>query len=124
VSVGAGPMVAGLLDQRFGLWLRHGDGWALEGSFGTRDPGGASAPYVSGLAWTGGLVVATYSNGRQFRLAVGEGGGPDDVPMPATVSVRGDRTATVATHGPALLLLTDNGDGGRVWLTRVPGPTS
>lgn len=113
-----------MLDQRFGLWVRQGDGWSFEGTFGERDSDATSAAYVSGLGWTGDLVVATYSDGTQFRLAVGGVRGPDDVPLPATVSVRGDRTATVATHGPALLLLTDDGHGDRVWLTRVPGPTS
>jgi hypothetical protein len=123
-TTGAGAAVAGLLDQRFGLWLRHGVGWSLGGSFGERDAEATSAAYVSGLAWTGSLIAATYSDGSQFGLAVGEVGGPDDGPLPEKVTVRGDHTATVATHGPALLLLTDDGNDGRVWLTHVPGPTS
>ncbi|HET7431087.1 MAG TPA: hypothetical protein VFJ89_06240 [Nocardioides sp.] len=121
--VGAGPVVAGLLDDSFGLWLRQGGRWSLDGSFGERDAGATSAAYVSGLAWTGGLVVATYSDGRQFRLAIG-GSSPGEADLPTAVTVRGDHTVTVATHGEDALLLTDDGQRGRVWSARVPGPTS
>jgi hypothetical protein len=40
------------------------------------------------------------------------------------VKVRGDHTATIATHLEDAVLLTDDGTQGRVWLTRVPGPAS
>jgi hypothetical protein len=123
VDVGSGPVVAGLLDDRFGLWLRRGRTWSLDGTFGERHAGATSAPYVSGLAWTGSLVLATYSDGRDFRLAIG-GGSPGDSDLPVRVSVSGDHTVTVATHDADALLLTDDGRQGRVWLARVPGPVS
>ena len=121
--VGSGPLVAGLLDDRFGVWSRHAGGWTLEGTFGWRDAGATSAAYVSGLAWTGSLVAAAYSDGRVFRLAIG-GSSPGASTLPTTVTVRGDHAVTIATHGADALLLTDDGRQGRVWTARVPGPVS
>jgi hypothetical protein len=117
---GGGPDAAGLLDQRFGLWELRGGRWSLRQTFGEHDADGTAAAYVSGLAFTGELVVATYSDGARFRLVVGE----LDESLPASVTVTGDHAVTVATHGSDLLLLTDDGSRGRVWLTRVPGPVS
>ena len=123
VDVGSGPVVAGLLDDRFGLWQRRGARWSQEGSFGERDPAATSAAYVSGLAWTGSLLAATYSDGRVFRLAIG-GSSPGYSQLPVRIPVSGDRTVTIATHDADALLLTDDGHQGRVWLTHVPGPVS
>jgi len=123
VRVGSGPVVAGLLDGRFGLWRREGVAWTLEGTFGERDPDATSAAYVSGLAWTGSLVVATYSDGTRFRLAVG-GTSLDDSALPTSVAVAGDHAVSIATHGSQALLVTDDGRQGRVWLAEVPSPTS
>jgi hypothetical protein len=123
VQVGSGPVVAGLLDGRFGLWRRQGVDWTLEGSFGESDPDATSAAYVSGLAWTGSLVVATYSDGTHFRLAIG-GTSLDDSALPTSVGVAGDHAVSVATHGSEALLVTDDGRKGRVWLTHVPSTSS
>jgi hypothetical protein len=121
--VGSGPLVAGLLDDRFGVWAPQGSGWRVRGTFGERDADGTSAAYVSGLAWASGQIVATYSDGSVFRLAVG-GSSPAASALPTTVDVRGDHTVTVATHQGDVLLLTDDGRGGRAWLARVPAPLS
>jgi hypothetical protein len=123
VRVGSGPLVAGLLDHGFGVWLRQGGVWTPHGTFGETDPDATSAAFVSGLVWTGSLVLATYSDGSQFRLAVG-GLPPSGSTLPVSVSVSGDHAVTVATHGSDALLLTDDGQQGRVWLTHVPSPTS
>jgi hypothetical protein len=124
VLTGAGPVAVGLDDQGFGVWSDRPSGWSQESTFGAEDPEGTSAPYVSGAAWTGSLLVATYSDGARFRLAVGATGGLDVLPLPVAVKVRGDHTATIATHLEDAVLLTDDGTQGRVWLTRVPGPAS
>lgn len=117
-SAPPGPDVAGLLDDRFGLWgLRNGS-WRLVDRFGRTDPQGSAASYVSGLAEAYGRVAATYSDGARFRLWMGE-----DVPMPTEVTVDGDRTVTVAAHGRHLLLLTDDDRAGRAWLATVPLPS-
>jgi glucose/arabinose dehydrogenase len=41
-----------------------------------------------------------------------------------SVSVSGDHTVDVATHGTEALLVTDDGRSGQVWLTHVPSPSS
>lgn len=116
-----GPVVAGVLDDRFGLWLRARGSWGLETPFGERDPDGTSAPYVSGLVLVSAQVLASYSDGARFRLALGGGRGLADQPMPTTVTVSGDHAAAVAAHLDRALLLTDDGQRGRVWLAHVPG---
>jgi hypothetical protein len=113
-----GPDVAGLLDNGFGLWGLRNESWRLLDRFGASDPDGSNASYVSGLAESLGRVAATYSDGAHFRLWVGE-----DVPMPTEVTVDGDRSVTVASHGRHLLLLTDDDRAGRAWLATVPRPT-
>ena len=45
-------------------------------------------------------------------------------PDPMSVTVRADHATTLSTHSDHLLLLTDDGDQGRVWLARVPGPAA
>lgn len=121
---GAGPVAVGLDDQGFAVWVDRQGRWSRESTFGAEDADGTSAAYVTGVAWTGSLLVATYSDGARYRLAVGATGGLDDVPMPVTVTVRGDHSVSIATHREDAVLLTDDGTQGRVWLTRVPSPMS
>ena len=119
VLTGSGPLAVGLDDQGFGAWAESGGRWSLESTFGRVDPGATSAAYVSGAAWTGSRLVTTYSDGARFHLASGTTGVMVESPLPTAVTVGGDRTATVTAHGPHLLLLTDDGDQGRIWLARL-----
>jgi hypothetical protein len=43
----------------------------------------------------------------------------DDARLPVGIASRGDHTVTLAAHRDLLLLATDDGERGRVWLTRV-----
>lgn len=113
-----GPLAVGFVDRGFGVWSERDGQWALDSTFGRQDPDATSAAYVSGVAWTGSLLAAAYSDGAAYHLAVGPTGGLDGVPLPAPVAVRGDSTVTVAAHGQSLLLLTDDGSGAHVWLAR------
>ena len=114
-----GPLAVGFVDRAFGVWSERDEKWALDSTFGRQDPEATSAAYVSGVAWTGSLLAAAYSDGAAYHLAVGPTSGLDDVPLPAPVAVRGDSTVTVAAHRESLLLLTDNGSGAHVWLART-----
>lgn len=116
----SGPVVAGLDDAAFALWSRDGDGWALASTFGSVHAGATSPAFVSGLAWTGSRLVATYSDGVAFHLVSGTAGSMAAVPLPTPGVVRGDRTVTVAAHGDQLLLLADDGRHSRLWLTLLP----
>jgi hypothetical protein len=124
VLTGAGPAVVGTFDDSFAVWTDRAGRWTRESTFGVRDANANSAAYVSGLAWTGFWLATTYSDGTTYRMAVGPAAGLEQVPLPATVAVEGDQAVTVAAHGPALLLLTDDAEQGRVWLTHVPAPAS
>jgi hypothetical protein len=115
----AGPVVAGTEDRTFALWSQHDGRWSQLSTFGQANTGGTEPEFVSGLAAAGGLLVATYSDGASFRLAIGAATSLSDVPLPAAVSNRGDHTVTVATHGSNVLLLSDGGPRSRVWLTHV-----
>jgi hypothetical protein len=119
---GGRTIVAGVLDQQFGLWVGRRGAWLLDGTFGKRDTDGTSAPYISGLALAGGRVLVTYSDGTRFGLAVLGGGDAGTPPLPTPVTVDGTRAVTVATHGSDALLLTDDGALGRTWLAHVPAP--
>lgn len=119
VPTAAGPLVVGVDDGGFGVWSERGGGWTLESTFGRVDPGATSAAYVSGAALAGSRLVATYSDGERYRFALGPPDGLVEAALPAPVTVGGDRSVTVATHGSELLLLTDTGRQGVVWLTRI-----
>ncbi len=120
VATSAGPVTVGLVDNGFGVWADRDGRWTQASTFGAADPARTSAAYVSGVAWTGSLLAATYSDGVRFRLAIGPTRGLDVVPLPREVTVRGDHAVTVATHLDDTLLLTDDGEQGLVWLTRLP----
>jgi len=114
-----GPLAVGFVDRAFGVWSDRDERWALVSTFGRQDPDATSAAYVSGVAWTGSLLAAAYSDGATYHLAVGPTRGLDGVPLPAPVAVRGDTTVSVAAHGSSLLLLTDDGSGAHVWLAHA-----
>ena len=119
VLTDAGPVAVGLDDQGFGVWADRQSGWSRVSTFGADDPDGTSADYVSGAAWTGSLLATTYSDGARFRLAIGRTSGLDAARLPVPVTVRGDHTVTIATHLDDAVLLTDDGEQGRVWLSRL-----
>jgi hypothetical protein len=118
VLTGAGPVAVGLLDRAFGIWSDRDGNWSQESTFGAQVE--ATSPvFVSGLAWTGSRFAVTYGDGDDFRLAVGTAASLAGVPLPTTVTDRGDHTATVAAHGDDLLLLTDDGHHTHAWLTHL-----
>jgi hypothetical protein len=116
VGTGGGPVVAGLDGHAVGIWGESGGRWAHWATFGATVPGATSPAYVAGLAWTGSRLAVVYSDGARFRLELGVRTSWTGAPLPAAVGVRGDHTVTVAAHGKSLLLLTDDGRQGRVWL--------
>jgi hypothetical protein len=117
-----GLLAVGLVDDAFGAWTLADGSWSAPTTFGTEDPDGEEAAYVSSVAVAGGDVAVAYSDGAHFRLASGEVGRPwPDQPLPQTIPVNGDHQVAVAGHGDTFLLVTDDGTRGRVWLGRAPG---
>ncbi|MGC4112813.1 MAG: hypothetical protein QM747_20800 [Nocardioides sp.] len=114
-----GPVVAGLDDSAFGIWSLSEGHWALASTFGSVNQATTLPAFVSGLAWTGSRLVVTYADGADYRLAVGTTSSLTEQPLPAPVGDRGDHDVSVAAHGSDLLLLTDDGHRGRLWLARA-----
>jgi hypothetical protein len=116
-----GPVVAGIDDRAFGVWSEHDGTWSLSSTFGVARAEARSPMFVSALVWTGSVLAVTYTDGRTFHLALGSPASLRTVPLPTKVTDRGDHTATVASHGSDLLLLTDVGTHApaRVWLTHL-----
>lgn len=116
VPAGEGLVAAGTRGEAFGLWLERSGRWEPTGRFGVSR--GAVAAGVGGVAVSGdGVFVVTASaeghrmwrsgrDGRAFRTVES----PVDVPAGGTTSVG------LSAIGDQVLLLTDDGRAGGVWL--------
>lgn len=111
-----GEMVAvGLTGDRFAAWTRVAGSWALPRQFGHVVEDWTGAPYVASLVTGPAGVLATVSNGAVYELWHSSDGAQWralDVPVVPTVA--GDHTLAAAS-GDGLLLVADDGSGGRVW---------
>jgi hypothetical protein len=119
VVVDDGDLVAaGLRADRFGVWRRHGGHWTDVESFGGFAAGSTGARFVSGLVARAGDLVAVVSDGARYRLWSDTGSGRwRQVVAPAHPPTNGDTQVTVASDGDTVLLLSDDGASGHVWLT-------
>ncbi len=117
-----GLLAVGLDGQAFGAWTLSGGSWSKPTTFGRQDTAGVEPAYVAGLAVTGDEVVATYSDGVHFRLAMASHGGAwADLPAPEQIAVTGDRQLAISGGDGRFLLLGDDGTRGRVWVGTAPG---
>lgn len=116
VDLGDGRLLAvGLRGDTFASWVRSDDGWGRSSRFGRVAEDWVGAPYVASLVRTDAGVLATLSDGADYRLwhtADGESWRQVDVPQAPTTA--GDHALAVGA-GRDLLLLADDGEGGRVW---------
>lgn len=117
VRTGDDLVAVGLRGQGFGVWSRSRGRWTVGEAFGAfaRDLSGPA--YVTGLAVHGHALVAAASDGSRFRVWADPGPGPwreVDVPRPTRAS--GDTRLTVVGDDSSLLLLSDDGASGRVWV--------
>ena len=118
VRDGDGLLAAGIRDRRFATWRRTDGRWRAEESFGALDRHGTGAPFVSGLATSAGKAVATASDGAVFRLWAETGSRTwRPVATPTRPANNGDDLLTVAADDATVLLVSDDGTSGRVWLT-------
>ncbi len=112
-----GLVAVGLDGTRFAAWTLSSGSWRLATTFGRRDPAGAEASYVVGLASVGDQVAVTYSDGARFRLALGPVDGTwSDVDPPVSIPVNGDHQLAVTSGDGRFLLLADDGTSARVWV--------
>ena len=121
VSLGDRLVAVGIRGDGFGTWQRHGDGWRTGERFGDLDDDGSASPFVSALAVTGDQLVATVSDGTSYRMWT-SGGGEDWRPVrtPTRPTTAGEHIMSVASDGDQVLLLSDDGERGRVWSARWP----
>jgi hypothetical protein len=116
VADGDRLVAAGIRDRRFGTWLRTGGRWTAGGGFGSFASDLSAPPFVSGLVARAGTVVATVSDGSRLRAWVGSGSRWREVSTPTRPRSTGDTQLTVASDGHDVLLLSDDGTSGRVWI--------
>jgi hypothetical protein len=114
------PVAVGLRGAAFGAWRLDGDTWQPTGAFGTVRPGGGTS--VRSLVASHGrlLAVTLTPDGYAGWVSADRGGTWRPVTLPP-VPVGADHavTLTAASDG-RLLLLTDDGRNGRVYLAETP----
>lgn len=112
---GGSLLAVGLRGETFASWARTGEGWQRSVRFGGLAEDWAGAAYVASLVVTDRGVMATVSDGATYQLwHTISGRSWQQVQVPASPEVAGDHTL-VAGSGAGLLLLADDGEGGRVW---------
>lgn len=118
---GGSLLAVGLRGETFAAWSRTGDGWRRSVRFGSLAQDWVGAAYVASLVLTDSGVLATVSDGATYQLwHTVSGRAWQQVEVPASPDTAGDHTLVVGA-GTELLLLADDGDGGRVWTGEPAG---
>lgn len=118
-----GTVAIGLRGDGFGEWTRDDAGsWRIGPAFGALDPAGAASPFVSGVAAAGDWLFATVSDGARYGMWVSEKSG-SWLPMdtPERPSTAGEHVMTAVVAGNSVVLLTDDGQAGKVWTAAAMG---
>jgi hypothetical protein len=112
-----GLVALGLRGDGFGAWLRDDDGWEAASDFGSIPDDSRSSPFVATLASGPRGLWATTSDGSAYALWHSDDGDEwAEVRLPATApATAGEHVLAVAAHDEELVLLADDGEGGRVW---------
>jgi hypothetical protein len=121
VDPDGGLVAVGLRGDGFGTWQRSGGTWEKGRAFGGFAADSTGARFVSGLVARSGNLVAAVSDGARYRLWTGTASAPwREVVAPARTPSSGDTRLTVAADDHIVLLLSDDGTTGRVWLADWP----
>ena len=113
--------MVGRSGRQYAAWLRDedggdDDGWSEAATFGEIAESWRGAPYVASLARTSLGVLATVSTGDHYELwRTDDGRRWNRVDVPLEPETAGDHTLVVGTGEDDLLLVADDGTGGRVW---------
>jgi hypothetical protein len=116
-------LAVGIRGDRFAAWHRGAEEWEAGASFGDPDAEGGSARYVRSLTAAGALVLATVSDGEHYALWASPDAGErwSDVQTPVSPSTAGEHGLVARTGAGKVVLLSDDGEAGRVWLSDLPG---
>lgn len=117
VATDQGLVGLGLRGDRFGAWLRDDGGWDAASDFGSIPEESRSSPFVASLVSGGSGLWATTSDGSAYALWHSDAGDEwSEVSLPATPpETAGEHVLAVAAHDDEVVLLADDGEGGRVW---------
>jgi hypothetical protein len=115
-----GLVALGLRGDGFGAWLRTEDGWEAASGFGSVPDDSRASPFVSSLAHGVRGLWATTSDGSAYGLWHSDDGDEwTEVGLPAPApATAGEQVLAVAAHDDEVVLLADDGEGGRVWWSR------
>jgi hypothetical protein len=119
VATDDGLVALGLRGDRFGAWLRDDDGWEMASEFGSIPGDARSSPFAATLVDGGRGLWATTSDGASYALWHSDDGdewAPVSLPAAAPLTA-GEHVLAVAAHDDEVLLLSDDGDHGRAWLS-------
>jgi hypothetical protein len=109
-------LAVGIRGQRFGTWKRENGRWKIGDAFGSLAPDSTGARFVSGLATGSGHTVVAVSDGARFGLWADAANAWSNVVTPTRPKATGDAQLTVAADDDTVLLLSDDGTSGRVWV--------
>ena len=113
---GAGLVALGTQGESFAAWIRVDDEWKFAATFGDIAKDWVGAPYAASLVATADGLVATISNGKSYELwSSGDGERWAKVDTPVAPVVAGDHALAVGASDDEVLLVADDGSGGRIW---------
>lgn len=106
----------GLRGDGFGVWRRVAGAWSMGEAFGVLADDGHASPFVSSLV-TGerGLWATTSDRATYAVWHSADGDEWAAVASPAAPETGGERILTVEANDETVLLLADDGTGGRLW---------
>jgi hypothetical protein len=112
-----GDLVAlGLRGEGFGVWRRADGDWSMGQAFGVLAADRHASPFVSSLVTGHRGLWATTSDGATYALWHSTDGDEwAQAASPAAPETGGERILTVAADDETVLLLADDGTGGRLW---------
>jgi hypothetical protein len=113
------PVAVGLRGPAFGAWRAEGDDWRAIGEFGaTGGPTGSVRTVVA----AGGSLLGVISDGREHQVwaSTDRGDSWRRVALPETALVGANRAMSVIGSPDRVLVLSDDGQAGRVWLAGLP----
>lgn len=107
----------GLSGDAFGVWRREDGDWSQSDPFGILPNDARRSPFVSSLVGGDRGLWATTSDGTAYALwHSNDGDGWTSVPTPERApETGGEHVLTVAASGDRVLLISDDGTGGRLW---------
>jgi hypothetical protein len=133
VAHGDNLVAVGLHGPTFQAWRRSGDTWQMAGRFGSTKPATApagpySSPIAPALASAGGTLFAAVADGVDYRLwsSADSGDRWREVAPPLPLPAGASRAVALAAVGGGagvadrILLVTDDGRAGRIFLAELP----